>query len=71
LSAPNPYIAEDAMLNSYSTDGYTGFFNTPIVELTYTTSAIPEVSAWALMLCGFGMAGGALRLRRKAACSLG
>jgi hypothetical protein len=71
LSAPNPFIAEDAELNSYDTDGYTGFFNTPIVELTYTTSSVPEVSAWALMLCGFGMAGGALRLRPRQARSLG
>ncbi|HMI20647.1 MAG TPA: PEPxxWA-CTERM sorting domain-containing protein [Sphingomonas sp.] len=35
------------------------------------TSPAPEPASWALMLGGFGMVGGALRSRRKAAVSFG
>jgi hypothetical protein len=33
--------------------------------------AVPEPASWALMLGGFGLVGGAMRSRRKAAVSLG
>jgi PEP-CTERM motif len=34
-----------------------------------TASAVPEASTWALMLVGFGMAGSALRARRRVSVS--
>ncbi len=34
-----------------------------------TFAAVPEPASWALMLGGFGLAGGVLRMRRKAATS--
>jgi hypothetical protein len=35
------------------------------------TGAVPEPASWALMVGGFGMVGGAMRSRRKAAVSFG
>jgi hypothetical protein len=36
-----------------------------------TASAVPEASTWGLMLVGFGMAGSALRARRRVSVSVG
>jgi hypothetical protein len=42
------------------------------VQTTYDyVSRVPEPASWALMLGGFGMVGGAMRSRRKAAVSFG
>jgi hypothetical protein len=34
--------------------------------LSFTPASVPEPTAWALMIAGFGMAGAALRARRRA-----
>jgi hypothetical protein len=39
------------------------------VTFDSVTSAAPEPASWALMLGGFGLVGGAMRGRRKAAVS--
>jgi len=36
-----------------------------------TSGAVPEPASWALMLAGFGLVGGAMRSRRRAAISFG
>ena len=33
-------------------------------DVTYASGAIPEPAAWALMLAGFGLVGGAMRRRQ-------
>lgn len=38
-------------------------------SVTFST-AVPEPAAWALMLVGFGLAGGAMRLRRQVALAV-
>lgn len=40
-------------------------------DLTLSTAAVPEPASWAMMLGGFGLIGGAMRSRRKAAVSFG
>lgn len=40
-------------------------------DLNATSGAVPEPASWALMLGGFGMVGGAMRSRRKAAVRFG
>ena len=40
-------------------------------DITITPPSVPEPASWALMLGGFGLVGGALRSRRKAAVSFG
>ncbi len=42
-----------------------------VVSLDLTGGAVPEPASWAMMLGGFGMVGGAMRSRRKAALSFG
>jgi hypothetical protein len=39
----------------------------PAGEIRGFLAAVPEPASWALMLAGFGLAGGALRARRRAA----
>ncbi|HMI20648.1 MAG TPA: PEPxxWA-CTERM sorting domain-containing protein [Sphingomonas sp.] len=46
-----------------------GLDNVSVVQLD--SSAAPEPASWALMLGGFGMVGGALRSRKRAAVSFG
>ena len=36
-----------------------------VTEFTTVAAAVPEPSAWALMLMGFGALGGALRSHRR------
>lgn len=49
----------------------TGGLNFPASDLAFRTyvdvSAVPEPGVWALMIVGFGLAGGALRLGRRSA----
>ncbi|WP_333573182.1 PEPxxWA-CTERM sorting domain-containing protein [Sphingomonas sp.] len=40
------------------------------VRLTGFTSGVPEPASWALMIGGFGLAGGAIRTRRKRPAAL-
>lgn len=47
------------------TDYYSGSPITLTVTLAATTPSVPEPASWALMIGGFGLAGGALRLRRR------
>jgi hypothetical protein len=44
------------------------FGTTPALD---STGAVPEPASWAMMLGGFGLVGGAMRSRRKAAVSFG
>jgi hypothetical protein len=37
--------------------------------VTYTLGPVPEPTSWAMMVGGFGLVGGAMRVRRKAAVS--
>ncbi len=41
------------------------FLNSSAVSLFSTPSAVPKPAAWAMMIAGFGMVGGALRSQRK------
>jgi len=41
------------------------------LSVTAASGAVPEPASWALMLGGFGLVGGAMRSRRKAAVSFG
>jgi hypothetical protein len=53
-------------LDSINGAYYVSFHVTP-----EAAAAVPEPASWALMLGGFGMVGGAMRSRRKAAVSFG
>lgn len=43
--------------------------NRTAASFAATPAAVPEPASWALMLGGFGLAGGAMRMRRKATTS--
>lgn len=66
-SGLNPTTLADFNSNSYASDigsyriALTGVTSGPAV-----TAAVPEPASWALMVGGFGLAGGAMRRRRKA-----
>jgi hypothetical protein len=45
-------------------DAPNGFLNGYVVEYS-VTNAVPEPAAWAMMIAGFGLAGGAMRRRAK------
>ncbi|GAA4211974.1 hypothetical protein GCM10022253_00610 [Sphingomonas endophytica] len=48
--------------------GSTRFSNSSVFSFAISTaSAVPEPTSWALMICGFGLTGAALRLRRRTA----
>jgi hypothetical protein len=61
------------------TTGVTGYgdnyinYNDPMVSGSFgdVSSPAPEPASWALMLGGFGLVGGAMRSRRKAALNFG
>lgn len=42
-----------------------GYSDDNFGDISFNIAAVPEPSAWALMILGFGMVGGALRSRRK------
>lgn len=46
-----------------STFAYYAAFNPTSVTVASATGGVPEPTSWALMILGFGLAGGALRLR--------
>ena len=50
-------------------NGVDGHWRSGTITLTYApvppTSAVPEPATWAMMIAGFGLAGGALRTRRS------
>ena len=46
-------------------------FNAANYSATVTSGAVPEPATWALMLGGFGLAGGALRTSRRKVVSFG
>jgi hypothetical protein len=45
------------------------FHDGDIVSLAVNSGAVPEPASWAMMLGGFGLVGGAMRSRRKAAAT--
>ena len=66
-AADGMVAADDRMGWLHDVDGgdvLSGFM--PKVGLPGATAALPEPQAWALMLMGFGAAGGLLRGRRRA-----
>jgi len=68
--APNPLAAYSGLLDggTYWTQGENLNFG---VRVDAASGAVPEPASWALMLGGFGLVGGAMRSRRKAAVSFG
>lgn len=67
------YPGEDAMhLNFYGNGEWNDYFNTSVhgYIVEYGRGAIPEPAAWALLILGFGVVGGALRRRRKTRVAL-
>jgi hypothetical protein len=54
----------DTVLNSY---GFETVANVGITPTTELAAAVPEATSWAMMIGGFGIAGGALRSRRRVA----
>ena len=62
--APNPLL--DEAFISQSTGGWLGSDSLDIGVRIYdnTIGGVPEPAAWALMICGFGMAGAMIRRRR-------
>lgn len=55
------YFCEHVYLDSFYLDG--AVLSEP-VPYVITITAVPEPAAWAIMIAGFGLAGGALRWRR-------
>ncbi len=65
-TGPSRYV--DAVYGDYATiDSRQGAFAIQGTIAAADTGSVPEPASWALMLGGFGMVGGALRSRRKAA----
>jgi len=49
-------------------NGQTGFYDVGLktdFSLSASTSAVPEPASWAMLIAGFGIAGGSLRRQRK------
>ncbi|OJY67540.1 MAG: hypothetical protein BGP16_03185 [Sphingobium sp. 66-54] len=57
LSQPGEMLVDAGLLDARSAP-YSASVTLP------TTPAVPEPASWAMMICGFGLAGGALRARR-------
>jgi len=60
LGSPDPDAPPDAPVINYTTN-----FKSNAVDDGQDTSAAPEPATWVTMLCGFGVAGMALRRRRR------
>ena len=67
------YVGADIAGATSTYGGNDGFelFNAANYSATVTSAAIPEPASWALMLGGFGLAGGALRTRRRTSVNYG
>jgi len=72
--ASNPKIDENFTMGAYGNYGYgeinglpVGMLHTEFLSVTKTS--VPEPAAWAMMIAGFGLAGGALRHRRGSAAA--
>lgn len=65
-----PYAGGDLWITDpvfYTTPfNYTAAHGTSLRFETYMDAAVPEPATWAMMIAGFGLAGGALRRRRVA-----
>ena len=61
-----------AITTKNNPDGIPGGTGTPIFDQGFITvpGGVPEPASWAMMIVGFGMIGGGLRLRRKSADGL-
>jgi hypothetical protein len=62
-------IGADAARFDYNTgvlaDPSTHFSDYQIYAVNFQLGAVPEPASWALMIAGIGLAGGALRLKRR------
>jgi hypothetical protein len=65
VSANGSGFANPNIINSITTGGRFG------PNFTYTLAAVPEPATWAMMIIGFGMAGTAMRTRRRVSVSFG
>lgn len=56
-----------AGIDAFGFNGLTGYYNDNqgSWDVTINLAAVPEPSTWAIMLLGFGAAGGAMRARRR------
>jgi hypothetical protein len=61
--SPNVTYAGGLTINLYSATVF-GIDQIRFTTIDTTTPAIPEPATWAMLICGFGLAGGALRQRR-------
>ena len=67
IGEPNNAWGDEHYLNITSHDGWNdvsnGYGLSFVVE--YETAAVPEPLSWAMMVCGFGLIGGAIRRRDR------